>query len=178
MTSTDPAAELMKVAEDAFIEATEANISTEDNREQIRAAFDALITNAVGSGEIEIRGKSVTHAIADYAWMRVNGSSARRTQKFLKDLYEGRLSLFEVPETLDAVMTAGEDRRTTLRHLNPVDVERMSASRARNLSKQIASNAEFEEIAVWMHGVLLEHGTVEAALAAGAFTDNADSAVA
>ncbi len=174
MTDHEPAPDLMAIAEDAFIEATEANISTEDNRDLIHATFDKLITNAVGKGEIEIRGKSVTRAISDYAWMRVNGSSARRTQRYLKDLHAGIIPLFEQDEILDAVLTAGEDRRTTLRHLNPLDVDRMVLSRAKNLAKQIAANADFEVIGAWLKGLLSEYGSIPAAIAAGAITFRAD----
>lgn len=167
--------DLFDFAEDAFIEATEAHIATEENRDLIHATFDKLITDAFGSGQIEVRGKSVTRALSDHAWMRVNGASARRTQRYLKDLYEGRVPMFEVDEALDAVLTAGEDRRTTLRHLNTPDVERMLASRARNLSKQVAANKEFEAIAMWVIRLLAEHGTIPAAIKAGAIVLNADA---
>lgn len=165
----EPTTDLIDIAEQAFSEATEKHILVEDNREDIHATFNQIIDKAIGQGEVIVTGKTVTKLIADYVWQKVNSTSGRRSQKYLRDLRSGQIAAFEIEATLDVVLTAGAERRTTLRHLQTDDVERMLAERANNHAKSAKSLAEFEEIAAFYKQVLSEYGSIPAAIKAGAF---------
>lgn len=157
-------ADLIDLAEQAFTEATESNLAEDDNRNTIHGAFDLIVTNAIGNGQIEVTGKKVQRLIADHLWMVVNNNGARRTQRFLKDLKSGQLTLIEVESILDLVVVAGKKRRTTLRFLDAIDVQRMKDEREQNLLKQSEAFTEFEDIANWLTGVLAKCGSIPNAI--------------
>ena len=166
----EPATDLIDIAEQAFSEATEKHILVEDNRADIHQTFNEIIDKAIGHGEVIVTGKTVTKLIADYVWQKVNSTSGRRSQKYLRDLRSGQIPAFEIEATLDVVLTAGAERRTTLRHLQTDDVERMLAERVSNHAKSTKALTEFEEIAAFYKHVLAEYGSIPQAIKAGAFT--------
>jgi hypothetical protein len=165
----EPDTDLTLIAEQAFLEATEKHIATEDNRDDIHVTFNDLITKAMGTGEIVVAGKTIKKLISDYVWQKVNSSSGRRTQKYLAELRDGQLTAFEINSSLDVVLTAGKDRRTTLRNLGRSDVERMLQERHDNYSKQGKALAQFEELAEFYYSILAKYGSIPNAVKAGAF---------
>lgn len=163
----EPPVDLMDAAESAFRTATAKHRDTQDNRDLIHADFDKEITSKVGSGEIQIVGKTVRKALTDYAWELVNQAAGRRTQSELARMFRGQLTLDAVDDVLDYVVVVGKKRRSTLRHLNAADVQRMLTERQANRDKQIAAYSEFEDIAAWLVKLLKKHKTLPAAITAG-----------
>lgn len=168
--------DLATLAEDAFAEATESHVAEEDNRDSIHSTFEELIDAAIGSGQMVVTGQQVRRLAKDWLWMQVNQKASRRTLKVLKSLAQGNVPLSGIDTALDYVITAGKARRTTLRHLATTDLVRIDSERRENLDKQ---SAAYEDLQSWLPQYqewLIEYGTIEAAIDAGAILLASDDA--
>lgn len=168
MTEHEPTPDLMDLASDMFREAIEKHLATEDNRDLIHETFDDLVERAFGTGHVVVTGRQLKRLTKDYLWARLNNRAGRATQSLLKALVSGQLPLDGVDELLVTPITAGAARRTLIRDLNKLDVQRMVAEREHNMAKQIAATTEFrDDIAATLNDWLDDYGSIPKAIKAG-----------
>lgn len=169
MTEHEPTPDLLDLASDMFREAIEKHMAVEDNRDLIHQTFDDLVEKAFGSGHVVVTGRQLKRLTKDYLWARLNNRAGRATQSLLKALVAGQLPIAGVDELLVTPITAGAARRTLIRDLNKLDVERMVAEREHNMAKQVAATVEFrDDIAATLNDWLDEYGSIPKAIKAGA----------
>lgn len=131
-TVTDPfKSEDYTLAETMFRQAVEDNLAEEDNLNAVKTAFYKDAARAFKDGKFITR---VERLIADHLWTRVNNRAAGATRRVLRELDSGQSSI-PVDEWLDQVMTVGEHRRTTVRHLGQTDMLRIVQARQDNADK-------------------------------------------
>lgn len=177
MTNHEPERDIF---EDLLRQAVEANLTEADNRDAVHRDFDRMCDDAVGTGHVTITGSELKRMTRDYHWTRLNNKAGRATQNHLKELVRGTIKLFELDMVLDTVVTAGKNRRTTIRHMNERDLDRMTEEREQNYQKQTAAiddwrNSVDPSIRYWLQ----TYGGIPAAAAAGVIElDEGDEVVA
>lgn len=169
MTDHDTGLNLDDLAAQMMSEATEAHLATEDNRDLVHETFGRLVTESIMVGTLRLTTNEQAAILRSYMWGRESQRAGQRTKNLLSALYRGQMSIEGINSHLDLVITAGEGRRTTLRHLDTNDVRRMTDEREANKRKVVASTNTFVvNIGPWLTGLLTDHGSIVAALRAGA----------
>ncbi len=152
-----------------LLESVEENIDEDDNRDTIRNSFNQKAIKLIGEGRVVMTGAIVQRRLIDEEWRQLNAQASRATQTILKDIKDGRVPLMQVEQVLDAVITAGKDRRTTLRRMKLTDLERMTREREENFAKQKAAIDDWhQEIEPRIKSLLTTYGGMAAAFHAGA----------
>ena len=149
---------------DAFGDAITGALDEPDNLAAVKAAFYRWAEEQYRHGSFAI---SVERLIADHLWMKVNTTAATTTRKMLLDIDAGRIAM-PLDVWLDQPMTVGKHRRILVRHYTPSDGARMIAERKENEEKAKASRIEVQQQVARLNALVVAHGSLPSALAAGA----------
>lgn len=152
-------------------------VSEADPKEGIsrQDAFEIAVerlTGAVRRGEIEIDLSRMVRL----SLTREDEAQGKRADRLVADTVQGVLTLVDCDRDLNTVVTLGKGQRKLWRHINDDDLLRMDEVRYQNMrAAQDSYNAWRQNYAVVLQK-LKSHRTVERAIAAGAFLDQAASA--
>ena len=100
---------------------------------------------------------------------KVDKEEKSYTDAIIRKLANGEVTLFDVDDTLSAVVTLGEGRRKSWRYVTAQDLNEMFELRRKNHQKQLEAFERFSDNVDVIMRAIAAHGTVELAVQAGAF---------
>lgn len=99
----------------------------------------------------------------------IDAAQGRAADKIINSLATGQVSMFDTGEVLDTVVTLGGGMRKSWRFITDSDLADMYEIRRLNHDKQVEAFKRFQLDYEAVRPVVQAFGTVEAAVAAGAF---------
>lgn len=105
------------------------------------------------------------------ALLQADKSHGKRADRIIEDTRSGRLTLFDAEPELNTVVILGDGRRKVWRHVNEDDLIAMDQVRYRNLVNAQDAYRRWRNAFDATRPAVRVHGTVEKAIAAGAFAD-------
>lgn len=167
MTTPERATDYLSAATSEYAAAINANLDEDDNLAAIKDRFGTRMDAKFLDGTYTATPEQVMTLLRETAWRQVDEAAGHRTQQVLEDLFHGVVALDGIDEYLDAPIKVGKHRRSMLRHVRESDLTRMVEARAENLARAHKAYLTFEEAAQWLKGLVVEHGSVSAAITAG-----------
>ncbi len=165
---------------DGYVSHTYAQVVAESDSDTGIARQDAFhvaqerITTGIESGEIEVDLASVIRQ----ALTRADETHGKRGDRIIEATVKGELTLFGSADELNTVITLGNGRRKIWRHINEFDLESMDVIRYRNLEAAQDAYRHWRIVFQAARPAIREFGTVENAIAAGAFEPGNSAGVA
>lgn len=104
---------------------------------------------------------------------RVDRAHGNRADSIIAKMAQGQFHLFEDRDLLETIVTLGDGRRKSWKFVTANDLKEMREVRQRNMKAAVESFTAFEASYNSVLKTVLEHNTVGAAAAAGAFAQAA-----